>query len=241
MRKKTSKRQLDACRKNGAKVGPRTDAGRFTVSKNAVRHNLTSTRAILLDNEDQETWDLHRGAFYERYQPYDDVENSLVDQLAFIEWRFPRAWIYENTVMNIRMADQKDQVREEYVRPFAEIHQAEAFSSEANQSRALALAIRYENSLERRRANTLKTLLQLQELRRSGVHQPAETEVPELPDQVDEQSEPETPKPSTNNNQNPSEAKQTKSQNQTVEERANIRVNPRPSVAKNSLSLDGQP
>src|SRR5581483_6514467 len=107
---------------------------------------------------------------------------SLVDQLAFIEWRFPRAWIYENTVMNIRMSGQKDQVAEEYVDPSPEIHQAEAFSSEANQSRALALAIRYENSLERRRANTLKTLLQLQELRRSGVHQPAETEVPETPD-----------------------------------------------------------
>src|SRR3954454_11981360 len=179
MRKKTSERQLEACRKNGAKGGPRTEAGRFTVSKNSIKHNLTSTRAILLDTEDQETWDLHRNAFYERYNPFDHVENLLVDQLAFIEWRFPRAWVYENTAMNIRIAKQQQQVNQDFANPGTEVHQAEAFNSEANQSKALALAIRYENSLERRRANTLKTLLQLQELRRSGVHQPAETEVPE--------------------------------------------------------------
>src|SRR2546423_1684023 len=217
MRKKTSQRQLDACRKNGAQGGPKTDAGRFTVSKNAVVHNLTSTRAILLDNEDQGTWDLHLGAFYERYQPYDHVENLLVDQLAFIEWRFPRAWVYENTAMNIRISKQEQQVNQNFANPGTEVHMAEAFNSEANQSRALALAIRYENSLERRRAHTLKTLLELQELRRSGIHQPGETEVPETPDwnapPPQQNSEPPAPEASTTLEATDDAAKQTKSQN----------------------------
>jgi len=242
MKKKTSQRQLEACRKNGAKGGPKTAQGCFTASLNSTKHNLTSTRAILLDTEDLPTWNLHRGAFYERYQPYDHVENLLVDQLAFIEWRFPRAWVYENTAMNIRISKQEQQVNQNFANPGTEVHMAEAFNSEANQSRALALAIRYENSLERRRAHTLKTLLELQELRRSGIHQPAETEVPETPDwnapPPQENSEPPAPEAPTTYSETDHFAKQTKSQNQTGEETANIRVNPCPSVAHNGLPLD---
>src|SRR5205085_5816015 len=126
-------------------------------------------------------------------------------------------------------------VNQDFANPGTEVHQAEAFNSEANQSKALALAIRYENSLERRRANTLKTLLQLQELRRSGVHQPAETVVPETPDRntppPEENSEPPAPESSTAFEETEAAAKQTKSQNQTEEEMENIGVNPRPSAA----------
>ncbi len=48
-----SHKQIDANRRNAARsTGPKSPEGKAIVSRNATRHGLTSSRAIILPDED---------------------------------------------------------------------------------------------------------------------------------------------------------------------------------------------
>ena len=84
--------QIEASRANGSlSRGPITEEGKAISSRNAVKHGLLSTRAIL-PGEEQEEFERILAAALDKYRPLDDEERFLVSILAMNQWRELRVW-----------------------------------------------------------------------------------------------------------------------------------------------------
>jgi hypothetical protein len=75
-------------------TGPRTQAGKQRSSRNALRHGLTARTAVL-DSEDPEAYQHHSRNFFDEYQPANQTETELVQELADTSWRLKRIPILE--------------------------------------------------------------------------------------------------------------------------------------------------
>jgi len=85
--------QRKASRVNGAKShGPATVEGRKRSSMNALKHGLSSTTQVVLNNEPREEFDLLRQGYLDRLQPADPMELDLVEQMVAASWRLRRVW-----------------------------------------------------------------------------------------------------------------------------------------------------
>ena len=72
--------------------GPRTPAGRARASRNALRHGLTATAAVVPEvGERAEDLDELVAAYRERLAPDGPLEADLVDRLAHLRFRLDRA------------------------------------------------------------------------------------------------------------------------------------------------------
>src|ERR1700738_2676551 len=106
--------QIDAARRNGAKSnGPKTPEGKSISSMNAVRHGMTA-KGILLTNEDPDAFNKHAAAYYEKFQPIDDVERDLVDEMVIAKWRQRRDWSNEAALFDLEMDRQTQEVDAKY-------------------------------------------------------------------------------------------------------------------------------
>lgn len=95
----TSAAQATANRINAqASTGPRTDTGKATSAKNAVRHGLTA-RAIVIPGEDPEEFAQFHSDFCARLRPADAVETLLVDRIVACAWRLQRIVRIEREVL----------------------------------------------------------------------------------------------------------------------------------------------
>ena len=82
----TSKRQVLANRKNSLKsTGPKTGEGKATVSKNALKHGLTS-ECVLIPGENAEAFEAFQKALLEDLAPVGNVE------ALYAEWFIAHAW-----------------------------------------------------------------------------------------------------------------------------------------------------
>src|SRR6266496_5435292 len=98
--------QIEASRRNGARShGPKTPEGKAISSMNALRHGMTA-KALLLTNEDPEAYIQLANAYYEKFQPADDVERDLVDEMVIAKWRQRRAWTNEAALLDLEMDHQ---------------------------------------------------------------------------------------------------------------------------------------
>ena len=105
-KRKTSKRQLEACRANGAKShGPKTDEGKAISRLNAVKHNLYSDLSTL-KGEDQQLYEQYQLDHTARFDPRDTIERDLVAKMAHNSWRQNRACLIEAELFDIKMSDQ---------------------------------------------------------------------------------------------------------------------------------------
>ena len=77
-------------------TGPRTEAGKQRSSRNALRHGLTARTAVL-DSEDPEAYQHHCRKFLDEYQPANQTEIELVQELADTSWRLRRIPLLEPT------------------------------------------------------------------------------------------------------------------------------------------------
>lgn len=90
-----SERQVRANRLNALKsTGPRTADGKRASARNAVRHGLTSVRAVL-DGEDAALYEALLRELLHEFQPISVLDNMLVQQLANVMWRLRRSTVYE--------------------------------------------------------------------------------------------------------------------------------------------------
>ena len=102
--------QIDAARRNGAKSnGPKTPEGKAISSANSLRHGMTA-KCILLTNEDPEAYTKLAEAYYEKFQPADDVERDLVDEMIVAKWRQRRDWSNEAALFDLEMDRQTKQL-----------------------------------------------------------------------------------------------------------------------------------
>jgi hypothetical protein len=166
--------QIDAARRNGAKShGPKTPEGKAISSMNALRHGMTA-QAILLTNENSEAFQTLAAAYYEKFQPADDVKRDLIDEMVVSRWRQRRDWSNEAALFDLEMDRQTKKVDAQFTKIDHACRYALAFRALADESKAIQLFTRYETSHRRSYYKALTTLLHLRA-------QPAPTPAPVEP------------------------------------------------------------
>ena len=156
-----SDRKIQSARANGAKSrGPITPEGRAKSSRNAVTHGLTAN-AIVMYTESEPKFNQIRESYLARFEPQDQVELDLVDQMVAARWRLERIWTIESAVIEIKMRTQEPQVERDFAIIDQETRTAVAFEGLAEDSKVLQLVSRYESRYQRNYSNALKTLLLL--------------------------------------------------------------------------------
>ena len=99
-----SNSKIDANRRNAQlSTGPRSEAGRSVVARNACKHNLSSIN-IALAGEDLEEFQilLQETAF--DLAPRSTTESALVQQIAYAEWKLLRIARWETEIINAAMS-----------------------------------------------------------------------------------------------------------------------------------------
>ena len=115
-RPSVSSRKVEANRRNALKsTGPRTEIGKKTVAKNAMKHGFFSKFLLISHpdgNEDPiEYWNFHAG-IREHYQPFDPLEELFVDKIAAWFWRLRRLLRYENGQITRALAEHRHEVKQ---------------------------------------------------------------------------------------------------------------------------------
>ena len=153
--------QIDAARRNGAKShGPKTPEGKAISSANSLRHGMTA-KAILLTNENPEAYTKLAAAYYEKFEPADDVECDLVDQMVIAKWHLRRDWSNEAALFDLEMDHQTKKIDAQYQKIDHACRYALAFRALADESKSIQLLTRYEAAHERSFYRALTTLLKL--------------------------------------------------------------------------------
>ena len=195
-----SRRKKIANRANGAKSqGPKTPEGLQKPSMNALRYGLYAKR-VVLSNESEENYKGLCQTFVDKFQPTDEVEHGLLEEMVAAQWRRQRVWMIETATLDFAM----DAKEAEYAKIFKHIDQptrlALAYKDAMPQ---LASIQRCEASYRRQYDRALKNLLLLRETTTEpgveGDENPLRNEpnmAPEpLPDAIPDaqQNEPKTP------------------------------------------------
>jgi len=153
--------QIDAARRNGAKSqGPKIPEGKAISSQNALRHGMTA-KNVLLTSEDPESFHKLADAYYEKFQPADDVERDLVDEMVIAKWRQRRDWSNEAALFDLEMDHQTKKIDAQYQKIDHACRYSLAFRALADESKSIQLLTRYETAHRRSYYKALATLLQL--------------------------------------------------------------------------------
>ena len=80
-------------------TGPKSAEGKQRSSMNALRHGLTSQRAVL-PTEDPSAYQLHVNAYTGEYNPKGTTESDLVRSLADVSWRLNRVAALETNLID---------------------------------------------------------------------------------------------------------------------------------------------
>jgi hypothetical protein len=100
--------QILASRENAQRsTGPKTQEGKQTASRNAIRHGLTGTQ-IVMPGEDASAYEELRQGLHESYRPAGEAELILVDQIAANAWRLMRAQRVETAFLTKLTEGAKD-------------------------------------------------------------------------------------------------------------------------------------
>src|SRR3954447_10868356 len=92
-----SEKHSQAARNNGARSrGPVTPEGKAVSSRNALRHGLLA-QTVVLPNEDAKVFNTFFYLFIERFEPVDDIEMSMLEDMCASVWRLRRAMAMEKT------------------------------------------------------------------------------------------------------------------------------------------------
>ncbi len=152
--------------------GPRTEQGKARSSQNATRHGLRSNKLFVLQNENPEAWQEMLDACVEEFQPVNDFEQRLVEEIASAKWRLRRAWTVETALWDREMDEQHEEFSRSYRMSDEGTRQALAFKALAEKGKALSLIGRYESRLKRDYRNAIKAL---EERRQNRAREAADT------------------------------------------------------------------
>ncbi|MBM3979722.1 MAG: hypothetical protein FJ304_05470 [Planctomycetes bacterium] len=91
----TTLAKIEANRRNAAlSTGPRTDAGKARVARNAVTHGIFA-QVPVVPGECAATWDAHRAGVVAALDPAGLLELALAERAALLLWRLQRVARYE--------------------------------------------------------------------------------------------------------------------------------------------------
>jgi hypothetical protein len=138
-------RAENARRNGGLSKSRATPEGKLRSSQNAVSHGLTASKTVVLQNENPDAWNRVLASHMDRYRPADDIEQHLVDDIAFCLWRLLRFRGVDTALWDLQMEDQSEEFGTRYNTVDERARLAFAFRQDAN----LHLASRYEGRLPR--------------------------------------------------------------------------------------------
>jgi hypothetical protein len=153
--------QIEASRKNGAQSnGPKTAEGQERSSRNAIKHGLSSNRIVILDGESEEAWEEYQCHFIAKFQPRDFVEERLVIQMAFNQWRLERVWSLQTATVDEESETQQELVEAKYDQWDTALVLACAYNARKLDLKALD---QYESRFIRNFDRALRQLTQIRE------------------------------------------------------------------------------
>jgi len=171
----TTQLKSDTARVNGAKSqGPKTAEGRATSSRNAVKHGLSSRNPFVLECENDDDFQALHNNQMEIHQPATPAEQDLVDQMVAARWRILRLQAIESDLLDTEL--RRRQRIERKLETGHVVQLSDAYTRQANDSRAMALASRCESRLQRTYQSLYKVLRELQASRARQSTQPAAPE-----------------------------------------------------------------
>ena len=95
--------KAESSRINGAKSrGAVTPEGRANSSMNAVRHGMTA-KTLILCNENQDQFLEIMNAYFDYFQPSNQIEVDLISEMVAARWRLRRVWRYETAILDLEM------------------------------------------------------------------------------------------------------------------------------------------
>jgi hypothetical protein len=98
--------KVKANRRNAlASTGPKSDAGKSAVAKNAVRHGLLSWKPIISGFESEADWDEHCQQTLLDLQPHGHLELVLAERVALLVWRLARVARFEGEAISTGVED----------------------------------------------------------------------------------------------------------------------------------------
>lgn len=171
----TTQAQIAANRHNAQKsTGPQSPKGKAIVSRNAVKHGLTASQAII-EQEDRAEFDLYRQQFLEELAPQTPMESMLADRVVNLSWRLKRiTYIQNQTVNALKNPKKSDPMIEKLKKQFnfgnfddapenqsPELELGRMAIKDFSNGRVLERLLMYERRLEH---SLYKTLIELQRL-----------------------------------------------------------------------------
>jgi hypothetical protein len=147
-------------------TGPSSDAGKQTVSANALDHGLASSKPAHVALPGEETaFNAHLESYRKAYAPANQPEGDLVRTLAESYWRLERAHKLENALFKLilKQDDYKD------LDPITA--QAQAWSDKDTGLQRMAL---YAQRIQRTAEKTANTLKAMQQERKAAYNQAKE-------------------------------------------------------------------
>ena len=161
----SSQRKTQSARTNGAKShGPKTQAGLEKSSRNALTHGLYSATTVLA-SESREQYQALLHAYLQQFQPDGPVESHLIEEMVAAKWRQRRLWAIETDLLEDEIIVQKKKLDADG-ETYDEITPLSFAYRDLSASSALPFLTRHESRLERAYFRALKTLLDLQRLRK---------------------------------------------------------------------------
>jgi hypothetical protein len=147
-----SQLQIQANRANAKlSTGPKTEQGKRTSSRNALRHGHLSTR-VVFKAESTPHFQKLLSSLIEEFHPGTASEQALIETMAVSRWKVERNWGLYTSLFEAEMAHEDQNAG---VSDIA----ARAFKRLADRSQSLHLLQRYETSLDRQYTRALTTLL----------------------------------------------------------------------------------
>ena len=169
----TSELKSATARANGAKSkGPKTAEGRDKSSRNSLVHGFTAKNTIVLACENEDEFQELLRDYSATYQPGSPVEVGLVDEMVACRWRMQRLRVIETALLDSEMDRELPETERQVANGDPGYRLAFAFRRLADESRAIALASRYESRLHRIHERTHRTLRELQQTRREQAAEP---------------------------------------------------------------------
>jgi hypothetical protein len=160
-----SSRQLrKLTRKIGAKPGPTAPDKIQKPTIDPDRHELFR-KAHVLGNERHDRFAELARQYIERFQPADEVEMDLIDDMISARWRLQRIWTMQTASLDLQMDRQEEEIKKTFNRIDPATYTTVAFTTLANTDKALGLLLRLETTLNRMYNRALKTLQELQKQR----------------------------------------------------------------------------
>jgi hypothetical protein len=96
----SSERRIKASQENGRlSHGPTSAEGKRRSSQNAIRHGMLAA-TVVLPAEAQSGFKDLTDSFYGRFQPADNVEVGLIEDMCAAWWKTRRGWAIENRLLS---------------------------------------------------------------------------------------------------------------------------------------------